>query len=142
MNNYNYLNELYNNLYRDYPKRTVSTSINLYSPTEGYMKGNLFSNIYSEYKNYTPQTLRPKTEQERELYELSTVAFAAHELNLYLDIHPDDTSLLQLFKDYEEKCKTLTEQYERKYGPLSVSGVTSSKEFNWVNNWPWEGYNV
>ncbi len=142
MNNYNYLNELYNNLYRDYPNRTVSTSINLYSPTEGYMKGNLFSNIYSEYKNYTPQTLRPKTEQERDLYELSTVAFAAHELNLYLDIHPEDTSLLQLFKDYEEKCKALTEQYERKYGPLSVSGITSSKEFNWVNNWPWEGYNV
>ena len=141
MNNYNYLNELYNNLYRDYPNRTVSTSINLYSPTEGYMKGNLFSNIYSEYKNYTPQTLRPKTEQERDLYELSTVAFAAHELNLYLDIHPEDTSLLQLFKDYEEKCKVLTEQYERKYGPLSVSGITSSKEFNWVNNWPWEGYN-
>ncbi len=142
MNNYNYLNELYNNLYRDYPNRTVSTSINLYSPTEGYMKGNLFSNVYSEYKNYTPQTLRPKTEQERDLYELSTVAFAAHELNLYLDIHPEDTSLLQLFKDYEEKCKALTEQYERKYGPLSVSGITSSKEFNWVNNWPWEGYNV
>lgn len=142
MNNYNYLNELYNNLYRDYPNRTVSTSINLYSPTEGYMKGNLFSNVYSEYKNYTPQTLRPKTEQERDLYELSTVAFAAHELNLYLDIHPEDTSLLQLFKDYEEKCKVLTEQYERKYGPLSVSGITSSKEFNWVNNWPWEGYNV
>ena len=142
MNNFNYLNELYNNLYRDYPNRTVSTSINLYSPTEGYMKGNLFSNIYSEYKNYTPQTLRPKTEQERDLYELSTVAFAAHELNLYLDIHPEDTSLLQLFKDYEEKCKALTEQYERKYGPLSVSGITSSKEFNWVNNWPWEGYNV
>lgn len=142
MNNYNYLNELYNNLYRDYPNRTVSTSINLYSPTEGYMKGNLFSNIYSEYKNYTPQTLRPKTEQEHDLYELSTVAFAAHELNLYLDIHPEDTSLLQLFKDYEEKCKALTEQYERKYGPLSVSGITSSKEFNWVNNWPWEGYNV
>ena len=142
MNNYSYLNELYNNLYRDYPNRTVSTSINLYSPTEGYMKGNLFSNIYSEYKNYTPQTLRPKTEQERDLYELSTVAFAAHELNLYLDIHPEDTSLLQLFKDYEEKCKVLTEQYERKYGPQSVSGITSSKEFNWVNNWPWEGYNV
>lgn len=142
MNNYNYLNELYNNLYRDYPNRTVSTSINLYSPTEGYMKGNLFSNVYSEYKNYTPQTLRPKTEQERDLYELSIVAFAAHELNLYLDIHPEDTSLLQLFKDYEEKCKVLTEQYERKYGPLSVSGITSSKEFNWVNNWPWEGYNV
>ena len=141
MNNYNYLNELYNNLYRDYPNRTVSTSINLYSPTEGYMKGNLFSNIYSEYKNYTPQTLRPKTEQERDLYELSTVAFAAHELNLYLDIHPEDTSLLQLFKDYEEKCKVLTEQYERKYGPLSVSGITSSKDFNWVNNWPWEGDN-
>ena len=142
MNNYNYLNELYNNLYRDYPNRTVSTSINLYSPTEGYMKGNLFSNIYSEYKNYRPQKLMARNEQEKLLYELESISFAAHELNLYLDLHPNDTSMLMLFKDYEEKCKKLTSEYENKYGPLSVSEVNSTKEFTWVNNWPWEVKNV
>ena len=46
------------------------------------------------------------------------------------------------FKDYEEKCKKLTSEYENKYGPLSVSEVNSTKEFTWVNNWPWEVKNV
>ena len=43
---------------------------------------------------------------------------------------------------YEEKCKKLTSEYENKYGPLSVSEVNSTKEFTWVNNWPWEVKNV
>lgn len=139
MNNYNYFNDLY----REYPQiGNKDYNTNLYSPTEGYLKGNLFSNLYSEYKNYRPQKLMARNEQEKLLYELESISFAAHELNLYLDLHPNDTSMLMLFKDYEEKCKKLTSEYENKYGPLSVSEVNSTKEFTWVNNWPWEVKNV
>ena len=139
MNNYNYFNDFY----REYPQiGNKDYNTNLYSPTEGYLKGNLFSNLYSEYKNYRPQKLMARNEQEKLLYELESISFAAHELNLYLDLHPNDTSLLMLFKDYEEKCKKLTSEYENKYGPLSVSEVNSTKEFTWVKNWPWEVKNV
>ena len=139
MNNYNYFNDFY----REYPQiGNKDYNNNLYSPTEGYLKGNLFSNLYSEYKNYRPQKLMARNEQEKLLYELESISFAAHELNLYLDLHPNDTSMLMLFKDYEEKCKKLTSEYENKYGPLSVSEVNSTKEFTWVNNWPWEVKNV
>ena len=139
MNNYNYFNDFY----REYPQiGNKDYNTNLYSPTEGYLKGNLFSNLYSEYKNYRPQKLMARNEQEKLLYELESISFAAHELNLYLDLNPNDTSMLMLFKDYEEKCKKLTSEYENKYGPLSVSEVNSTKEFTWVNNWPWEVKNV
>ena len=139
MNNYNYFNDFY----REYPQiGNKDYNTNLYSPTEGYLKGNLFSNLYSEYKNYRPQKLMARNEQEKLLYELESISFAAHELNLYLDLHPNDTSMLMLFKDYEEKCQKLTSEYENKYGPLSVSEVNSTKEFTWVNNWPWEVKNV
>ena len=139
MNNYNYFNDFY----REYPQiGNKDYNTNLYSPTEGYLKGNLFSNLYSEYKNYRPQKLMARNEQEKLLYELESISFAAHELNLYLDLHPNDTSMLMLFKDYEEKCKKLTSEYENKYGPLYVSEVNSTKEFTWVNNWPWEVKNV
>ena len=139
MNNYNYFNDFY----REYPQiGNKDYNTNLYSPTEGYLKGNLFSNLYSEYKNYRPQKLMARNEQEKLLYELESISFAAHELNLYLDLHPNDTSMLMLFKDYEEKCKKLKSEYENKYGPLSVSEVNSTKEFTWVNNWPWEVKNV
>ena len=40
----------------------------LFNPNEGFIKGNLFSNLYSEYKNYKPQNLNPRNEQEKMLY--------------------------------------------------------------------------
>ena len=57
MYNYNFLNgEWYrqqnNDLYRN-----VNTS-SLFTPDDGYNKGNLFSNLYSQYKNYKPEVLR------------------------------------------------------------------------------------
>ena len=60
-------------------------AVSLYSPEEGYMKGNLFPELYDQYKNYQPVILRAKDEQSKLLLELSAVSFASHELNLYLD---------------------------------------------------------
>ena len=31
-----------------------NNSLDLFSPYEGYIKGNLFKNLYQEYKNYKP----------------------------------------------------------------------------------------
>lgn len=137
MNNYKYYDYLYrNNMNMNNP--------NLFNPTEGFIKGNMFSNLYSEYKNYKPQMLNPKSEQERMLYELDSISFAAHELNLYLDMHPEDQSMVTLFNDYRRKLEELTKNYESMYGPLTVnSNEMENKTFSWVNtSWPWEGRNV
>ncbi|MCI8461165.1 MAG: spore coat protein CotJB [Bacilli bacterium] len=119
-------------------------NVDLFTPTEGYDKGNLFRNIYSQYKNYRPITLRPKSEKEKKLFELSAVAFAAHELNLYLDLHPEDQSMLALFNDYRRKSNELIKEYEENYGPLTVSSdALEGNTFTWEKDtWPWEGKNV
>ena len=62
----------------------------------GYIQGNMFNNLYDQYKNYQPETLRASNEQERLFLELSRNHFAAHELNLYLDLNPNDISMLKL----------------------------------------------
>ena len=137
MNNYKYYDYLYRN-------NMNMNNQNLFNPTEGFIKGNMFSNLYSEYKNYKPQMLNPKSEQEKMLYELDSISFAAHELNLYLDMHPEDQSMVTLFNDYRRKQEELTKNYESMYGPLTVnSNEMENKTFSWVNSqWPWEGNNV
>lgn len=120
-------------------------NMNLYPPKEGYEKGNLFNDLYSQYKNYRPASLKPINEQEKKLYELSAIAFAAHELNLYLDLHPSDQSMLALFNDYRRKSNDLIKEYEEKFGPLSVSSnsMEGKNTFTWEKEaWPWEGRNV
>ena len=152
MNNYNYFNEdWYKNLPQtNYSYRNLNSNMNTFNPTlvnpnEGYIRGNIFSNLYDQYKNYKPAQLRPTNEKERIFLELAQNSFAEHELNLYLDLNPNDVSMLKLFNDYREKCKILTEEYESKYGPLSISSnVLNQSPFMWDKNpWPWEDrYNV
>ena len=116
-------------------------SSNLYTPKEGYIKGNMFKDLYRPYKNYQPMSLKTRSEKEKKYLELSEISFAAHELNLYLDIHPDDQSMFMLFQDYVKKEKELKEEYESYYGPMCVYSYINT--FSLVNSeWPWEGENV
>ena len=137
------MNNYYNyEFYRNKGMMNSNTN-NLFSPNEAYIKGNLFRNLYSQYKNYRPAQLTPRNEQEKKLYELSAVAFAAHELNLYLDLHPEDQSMFMLFSDYQKKANRLTEEYESMYGPLTINDEDMDKSFTWAEQkWPWEGNNV
>ena len=135
MNNYKYYDYLY---------RNNMNNQNLFNPKEGFIKGNMFSNLYSEYKNYKPQNLNPRNEQEKMLYEIDAYSFAAHDLNLYLDMYPEDTSMVTLFNDYRRKVDELVKVYENKFGPLTVnSNEMENKTFSWINSpWPWEVDNV
>lgn len=152
MNNYNYFNDdWYKNLpQQNYSFRNINSNMNtfnptLVNPTEGYIRGNLFANLYDQYKNYKPDQLQPSNEKERLFLELAKTSFAEHELNLYLDLNPNDMTMLKLFNDYREKCKMLTDEYESKYGPLTTSSdVLNKSPFMWDKNpWPWEDrYNV
>lgn len=143
MNNYQYYNWYQPTNYYGLERLTPSRD-NLFNPTDGFDKGNMFTNLYEQYKNYMPKSPVVKNEQEKLLYDLQAVCFAAHDLNLYLDVHPEDQSMFMLFQDYQKKAKELTMEYEKKYGPLTVgSNQMNSNTFDWENSpWPWEGYRV
>lgn len=138
MYNYNFFNDaLLRNMNMN---NNMSNSMTLFNVTDAYNNGNLYSNLYSQYKNYKPTILKANNEKEQLLLELSRVAFTAHELNLYLDLYPNDESMLALFNDYRQEANSLLEQYESKYGPLNVSSDNMEKSpFAWENtSWPWE----
>jgi len=128
-----------NNYYQYNWRSNPMNSMNLFNPKEGFEKGNMFESIYDEYNNYKPQELKPTTDKDKLLYNIQSICFAAHDLNLYLDLNPNDQSMITLFNDYIKKEEELVKEYESKYGPMMVnSNITE-----WVNkSWPWEVDNV
>ena len=133
-----YMGQNIMNPYQDYYEN--SNNQDFFTPNEGFLKGNMFKDLYDPYKNYQPASLTATTEEEQLLLQIQEICFAAHEMNLYLDLHPEDSSVLMLFRDYCKKERELVDQYENMYGPLIVSAAKDNNYFPWVNSyWPWEG---
>ena len=142
MYNYYFNNDMYRSNMDLYRNQNMPS---LFNPTTGYNNGNLFRNLYSQYKNYKPVVLKASNEREKLLLDLSETAFALHELKLYLDLNPNDSSILALFNDYRKKVQELKNEYESKYGVLDTnSDKLEEVPFAWENGaWPWEGkFNV
>ncbi len=73
------------------------------------------------------------------LKRLQSYNFAAYDMLLYLDTHPDDKKAFQMFRDLVGKTKELKAEYEKMYGPLTAFGAANSACFNWLESpWPWE----
>lgn len=78
------------------------------------------------------------TKQEA-LYEVQKCNFAAYDLLLYLDTHPDDKRAFRMFKDMVEKFKKAKREYEKEFGSLEAYNSASKGAFDWTESpWPWE----
>ncbi len=115
---------------------------NLYSPEEGLQRGNLFPDLYKPYKNYSMLKVVPKNEKETLLLKIYALDFAINDLNLYLDIYPQEQKKYLLFKDYVKESEKLKKEYETKFGPLCLTDVNSMQYVWYKNPWPWESEDV
>lgn len=78
-------------------------------------------------------------DKEKFLKRLSAAQFAAWEVHLYLDTHPNDTAALAAFKQYKQRAKDLAEEYTEKYGELLAGENTNPNSWEWLNApWPWD----
>lgn len=111
---------------------------NILDSYEGFKRGNMFSNLYDQYKNYKPMELKANSEREDILMQWQEINFAMIDLQLYLDVKPNDKKALDLFNDYLKKEKELCRLYESKYGPLTFDSIATNS-WAWENGpWPWE----
>lgn len=112
----------------------------LFSPYEGYIKGNLFKNLYDSYKNLKPINIKINNERDEMLLNVGELSFARHELNLLLDNYPNNSNALTLFNRYLKMEDEAIKNYERRFGPLEVdSDSQTNTPFAWVKDkWPWE----
>lgn len=68
--------------------------------------------------------------------QLSAAKFAMWELHLYLDTHPNDCDMIELWKEYANKANRLMREYERMNGPLTPESGFGE---NWTKSpWPWQ----
>lgn len=129
-----------NNMNNNITNNNQNINSNLFNPYEGFIKGNLFKNLYDSYKNLKPVNIKINNEFDEMLMNVSELSFARHELNLLLDVYPNDQNVLNLFNRYLKMEKKARENYERRFGPLEVtSDNQTNTPFMWVKDkWPWE----
>lgn len=136
-NHINYLD--FENLSRNLNMQPANNKdIMLSSVIDGFSKGNMDEELYDPYKNYRPVRLN---ENDPDIM-MRAYLFAIIDLQLYLDVHPDDLETKKLFNKYVEDFDKLEKQVESKNGPLYVtSPYNLTPNWVWQKNWPFEGEN-
>lgn len=110
----------------------------IYTPLEGFNKGNMFPNNYLKYKDYVYK-LKVNNNKDEMLYKIQMYTFALKDYNLYLDIYPNDVKILREFRDLNKELDSLKSNYEQNYGPLCITSVNSTSKWTWLDEpWPWD----
>ena len=113
INGYMPINDLnnpnYNNLNNNF---NSNNSLNLFNPYEGYLKGNAFKDQYIPYKNYKALKLNINNEKDELMVNIGEYSFMMHDLNLYLDTHPNDSEALKRFSEYRNTVNDLITKYK------------------------------
>lgn len=108
------------------------------APEEGFLRGNMFRDEYVPYKNLTYFKLVPTSDREKKLFKVMEYSFAINDLNLYLDLHPEDEEAYRIFQNFVEQKEKAKKEFTRSYGPLVVTD-DEFKTYEWMKNpWPWD----
>lgn len=113
----------------------------LFNDNEGFIRGNMFPNLYDPYKNERVTNVMPTNERDRQLLEIQKVAFAMKDINLYLDVHPEDRCMINLYNRYLNQKRELLQNFENRFGPITLDSKSlNSTPWAWnTTKWPWEG---
>ena len=88
---------------------------------DGYIYGNMFKDEYKPYKNYKVYRLNPSTEKEALKLKIMEEGFIINDLNLYLDLNPNDKDIFEYFKKHEKLLNKYISEYENKYQSLCLN---------------------
>ena len=125
----NYMIGSYDNVKRD-------NNIDL---ENGFYLGNIFTDTYKSYKNKKPKRINAYSERDKLLLKIQELDFIINDLNLYLDINPNDKKLYDIFKGVAIKLDKLKEEYYKKYQVLELCKDINNK-YTWLDNpWSWDG---
>lgn len=131
------------NYFSDYKMNYVQNlNSNIEDTETGFLKGNMFKDLYDPYKNYQPQVIKPRNEKERLMYEISMYGFGMNDLVLYLDTNPQDQYALTKFANLQNEYKRAVRNYENKFGPINLTSDSLEKlPWPWLKDWPFGGRN-
>lgn len=125
--------------YQPTNQNTSWSNVQFENVETGFLKGNMFKNLYDPYKNYDVQRIVPRNEKDRMMYEIQKYGFGMNDLVLYLDVHPEDVSAVRLFDELQNGYQKAVSNYENKYGPINLnSDLLNKTPWPWQKNWPFE----
>ena len=97
---------------------------------------NSYNNSYCGCSRNDSQSSCSRSQREM-LNEIMALNFAINDLALYLDTHPDDQNAIRMHCEYSERQISLTAEYQRLYGPLTINFMSDT--WDWIDEpWPWE----
>ena len=134
--NYNNYDFDFNNyaMYKDKEFKRVNVDLE-----KGFYLGNIFTDSYDGYKNYKSKRINAYSEQQKLLLRIYELDFILNDLNLYLDIKPNDTRMFEIFKKCSLELDVLKKKYYEKYEVLELCKDTKDR-YTWISNpWPWDG---
>jgi len=118
---------------------SMDRPMDVVDPKVGLSLGNMYKDEYKPYKNYMQKRITVNNEREKMLLKIQELDFALNDLNLKLDVNPNDAGLYNLFKNYAMELKTLCEKYSKEYEVLELIKDVNGK-YTWINEpWPWDG---
>ena len=131
------------NYFADYKmNNVVNQNSNIEDTETGFLKGNMFKDLYNQYKNYQPQMISPTNEKDRLMYEIQMYNFGMNDLVLYLDTNPKDQNALVKFSNLQDEYKRAVRNYENRFGPINLTSDSLDRlPWPWLKNWPFGGRN-
>lgn len=84
-------------------------------------------------------------EQKQLLCHINAVSFAAYDVMLFLDTHPDCQEAIDYYCQMMDERKKAMTEYQKKYEPLVAEGACTcgcndnGNTWTWATTpWPWE----
>lgn len=78
------------------------------------------------------------TERELLIRKIASTDFAAEDLHLFLDSHPENEEIMKKMNEFRAKSDEYRKEYSEKFGPLQT-GAEEKNRFSWISGpWPWE----
>lgn len=130
-------NPAVSNSFSNMLNNSVQENCGMYTPEQGLMRGNMFPTLFDPYKKWPLRKLEGKTDQETMLLNIQALDFAMKDINLYLDVHPNDSCMIRKFNEYLNNQNQLLNEYQQRFGPITLSISNRS-----LNNIPWAWNNT
>lgn len=106
-----------------------------YEARKALVRGTMFPGLDLPFMGMVNQKPLPETP----LSELQVLAFAMHDLALYLDTHRNDKEALVLYRQYQKIHHDATMAYAQQCGPMTHTEPVDQDCYSWLcDPWPWE----
>ena len=111
-----------------------ASSMPAYDTEDAIKRGTLFPGLDLPFMNI----VNTRDVADTPLGEVMALCFVSHELQLYLDTHPDDTQAFETLQRMLHLTEEAKRRYTAKYGPLVPADLAESERFDWLEDpWPW-----